>query len=244
MRLARARKRVGLTQRELAKRCGVSQPQLATIELGKRWPTLPQLSRIARVLGVPLQWFLTGRCRPGLEFRDIAIQLQHLGVVDLLLLDDVPIPGAFRPPEEVVAWSVTGDAPDPRIVEAIPAVLAWNRWNDRLLAAYGRAHDRRSAHRLAWLTDVALTIQRTQGFPGGFVDPLRLSKFKGRIKPPAEPDSLGRVALGDELPPVSRRWNITYSAGVSAFYRRAEHLHSLRAGQEFGRGAAGGPWDD
>jgi hypothetical protein len=57
------------------------------------------------------------------------------------------VPGAFRPPEQIVAWAIRGDHPDPRIVEALPAVFAWNRWNEHLLTGCARAdgaNDRRA----------------------------------------------------------------------------------------------------
>ena len=38
---------------------------------------------------------------------------------------DAPVPGAFRRPEEVLNLALTGAAPDPRIVEAIPDRVLW-----------------------------------------------------------------------------------------------------------------------
>jgi transcriptional regulator with XRE-family HTH domain len=213
----------------LARACGLPQSDLSKIESGERYPTLPQLVCLARELGVALQWFFTGRNAPGLELSEVAIELRHLGVVDLFV-PDAQAPGAFRPPEQIVAWAVRGERPDPRIVEALPAVFAWNRWDARLLSAYARAHDPRAAGRLAWLADVALTIHQGQRFPGGIVDPVSLSRFVTRTKPRTRPDDLGRPAVAaEELPPVSRRWHIGYAAGLEGFYSRACHLLSLRA---------------
>ena len=226
--LRRARTRRGLTQKGLAELCGLTQSDISKLESGERWPTPPQLIQLARELGVALQWFLTGDNRPALGLRDVALELRHLGVVDLFV-PDAHVPGAFRPPEEVVAWAVRGDCPDPRIVEAVPVVFAWNAWDRRLLTAFARASDPRAAARLAWLADIALTIHQAQGFPGSFLDPLPLQKFLRRTKPRPKPDDLGRPASGDEaLPPVSRRWNIHYAAGLSRFQDRAAHLWALR----------------
>src|SRR5262245_59766219 len=98
-RLAKARKRQGLTQKELAKQTGVSQPRVSGIENGEMLPTLPQLIRLARTLKIPLQWFLNGRVMSGVDVPELAIQLHWLGVVDLLVPNAV-VPGAFRPIEE------------------------------------------------------------------------------------------------------------------------------------------------
>ncbi|HEV3260859.1 MAG TPA: hypothetical protein VG013_28665 [Gemmataceae bacterium] len=124
--------------------------------------------------------------------------------------------------------------PDPRIVEALPAVFAWNTWNEHLLTAYARASDHRVVSRLAWLADVGLTIHQARRFPGGFLDPLPLFRFLRRTKPRPKPDDLGRPALSDEeLPPVSRRWNIRYAADLERFHDRASHLLSLRTDEVY-----------
>jgi hypothetical protein len=101
-------------------------------------------------------------------------------------------------------------------------------WDVGLLEAYGRRHDERAAHRLAWLADVTCTIDTTEGFPGGVEDFVRLEEYVRRIVPPAMPDSLGYPSSDGRLPPVSKRWNITYAADLATFRRRAEHLRSLR----------------
>ena len=84
---------------------------------------------------------MTGTLRPGNELNALAPELHVLGVVDLLFARGA-VPGAFRAPEATVALALSGNSPDPRIVEAIPAVLAWNPWNAYLLDAYGRSYDR------------------------------------------------------------------------------------------------------
>jgi transcriptional regulator with XRE-family HTH domain len=227
--LADARARCGLTQEQLAERCGLTQAHISRFEQGERWPTLAQLTRLARALGVPLQWFVNGCTRPGNDWRELALELYHLGVVDVLF--DTPLaPGAFRPPEQVLALVLRGDRPNPRLVEALPAVLAWNPWHAGLLEAYGSLYDPRGTHRLAWLADVALTIHQHHGFPGGCADEASLADFLKRIPPPQASDSLGFPAEGGKVPPVSRRWKITYAADLAVFRSRAEHLHTLRSG--------------
>jgi hypothetical protein len=207
------------------------------LEQGKRAPTPAQFARLAEALCVPLQWFLTGTLQPGREWRDIALELFHLGVVDLVL-SEVAVPGAFQPPEQVVALVLSGNAPDPRVVEAIPAVLAWNTWNPLLLGAYARTYDPRALWRLAWLTDVLLTIDRGQGFPGGCVDRYSLSDFLRSVPPPEKEDDLGRPGIDGRLPPVSKRWRVTYPANLASFRERGERLLELKQSQHKGETSA------
>jgi hypothetical protein len=120
------------------------------------------------------------------------------------------------------------DRPQPRIVEALPAVLAWNAWNIRLLYAYARSADSRVLHRVAWLADITLTIDRERGFPGGCPARAKLARIVKTVKPPREHDGLGWHDLEAPLPPVSRRWNVSFPASLADFRKRAEHLWKLR----------------
>jgi transcriptional regulator with XRE-family HTH domain len=234
--LLTARTQQELTQKELATRTRLTQARVSQIEQGLILPTLPQLIRLARTLSLPLQWFLNGSTAPGDEVSDIALELRRLGVVDLLIPGAV-VPGAFRPTEQVIALAVSGNQPEPRIIEAIPAVLAWNPWSSTILRAYGRRSDPRAGIRLAWLADVALTIHRTDGFPGGCPRRRELEAYvrwwSKRSKQPTNEDDLGRSATGDALPPVSKRWKIRYGASLSAFVERAKHLYTLREQRHF-----------
>ncbi|WP_086754418.1 helix-turn-helix domain-containing protein, partial [Streptomyces scabiei] len=45
---------LGLSQAELAERCGMKQPQISRFEAGGTVPTLPMLRRLARALGADL----------------------------------------------------------------------------------------------------------------------------------------------------------------------------------------------
>src|SRR5262249_14538591 len=226
-----ARTRQDLTQKDLAARSGIAQPRISGIEQGTILPTLPQLIRLARALSVPLQWFLNGSVVAGEEVSDIALELQNLGVVDLLVPGAV-VPGAFRPTEQVIALAVSGNQPESRIIEAMPAVLAGNRGAPAVLPAYSYHRDLRAGIRPSLLADVALTIHRNEGFPGGCPQRRQLEAYvRWWSKHPTQParvDDLGRPAEGSDLPPVSKRWKITYDAPLSAFVERARHLQSLR----------------
>jgi transcriptional regulator with XRE-family HTH domain len=221
-----------LTQKELAAQTGIAQSRISAIEQGLLLPTLPQLARLARVLLLPLQWFLTGATTPGTEVADLVFELRALGVGDLIV-SNATIPGAFRATEQVIALAISGDQPEPSIIEALPAVLAWNSWSPPLLRAYARRYDPRAVFRLAWLADVALTIHRTQGFPGGCPSRRTLEEFRrplsARTRPQPQADDLGRPAGAGTLPPAWRRWKITYAAPLTAFIDRAQHLSSQKS---------------
>jgi transcriptional regulator with XRE-family HTH domain len=228
--LAAARRERGLSQAELAARCNLSQAQVSYFEVGQRRPTLDQLIRLARALDVSIQRLIAGTDRPGTDVRDIAIELQHLGLVDLWVADPT-VPGAFRRAEEVIALAVSGHEPDPRIVEAIPAILAWNEINPKLLRAYSLTTRPRTARRLAWLADIALAIDRRGGFPGGCRrEPLE--RFTRMIPTAASRpdawDSLGRPMAKGPTSPLWKRWRISYDADLAGFERRARHLDELR----------------
>ena len=227
--LAVARTKQVLTQNELAKRSRISQPRISRIEKGVFLPTFPQLIRLARALDLPLQWFLNGATTPGEDLADVALELRNLGIVDLLV-PNAQVPGAFRPTEQVIALAASGNQPDPRIVEAIPAVLAWKPWSYTVLRAYCHRNDPRAGPRLAWLADVALTIHRNEGFPGGCPQGRELEWFVRwwKKRPPTHEDDLGRPSSGNDLPPAWKRWKITYDAPLSTFVERAKHLQALR----------------
>jgi transcriptional regulator with XRE-family HTH domain len=226
--LAAARHQKGWTQAELARRARLQRQHIVFFETGKRIPGLRQLLAIAGALDLPLQRFLTGNDRPGQEVRDIAIELRHLGLVDLWVEKPV-VPGAFRAPEEVVALALAGERPEARIVEGLPAVLAWNRWNPLLLRAHARSAGPKIVHRLAWLAEVALTLERLGGFPGGCAGKTTLEAFVRKVPKPAHDgwDDLGSPGREPPSSAVWKRWKISYGADLTAFRERAATLASL-----------------
>jgi transcriptional regulator with XRE-family HTH domain len=227
--LAHSRVEAGLSQAALAARCGLAQQQVSFFEAGLRIPTLPQALQIARTLDIPIQRLLTGSDRPGAEPADLAVELRRLGVVDLRVGDSA-VPGSFRRPEEVINLAIAGEAPDPRIVEAIPATLAWADLDPDLLVGHTKAAG--TTRRLAWLADIALAIDRQSGFPGGCrKGPLERFLRQADLPGASEPwDDLGKPATEPSTSPLWRRWRIAYDADLSQFRQRAEHLQSLRIG--------------
>jgi transcriptional regulator with XRE-family HTH domain len=228
--LKRARLQRVLSQSELAVRSGLAQTQISYFEAGERIPSLDQLLRIARALDASIQKLIDGFDRPGADVRDIVIELRNLGVVDLWV-KDARVPGAFRRAEEITALVVSPEEPDPRVLEAVPAMLAWNELDPALLQAFGIASGLRTCRRLAWLTDVTLAIEKQGGFPGGCSKEL-LTRFTRLITPPEvdrdEWDSLGRPTEPVPSSPIWKRWRISYDASLDEFKERAKQLDELR----------------
>jgi transcriptional regulator with XRE-family HTH domain len=229
--LVKARFWRGLSQQELAEKCGLDKAHISLFETGKRQPRLAQLVRLAQALQVPLQWFLTGSVKPGKALEGIAMELFNLGVVDLWV-GNARVPGAFRPPEQVVALAVRGARPEPRLLWAIPAVFAWNRWNPNLLEGWGR--ESRVLQRIAWLADIAITIHHDRGFPGGCPGEDDLAEFIRRLPLPQTLDDFSEPSPEEPQNPLWKRWKINYagSGNVCTFQERAEELHRLRQEQE------------
>jgi transcriptional regulator with XRE-family HTH domain len=227
--LGRLRHRRGLSQAELAHLCELKRQQIQYFETGSRTPSLDQLLRIARALDTSVQWFLSGSNRPGSTVQNIAIELRSLGLIDLWV-KAAEVPGAFRRAEEVIALAIAGDEPEARIVEGIPALLAWNQWNVSLLRAFARTIGRRTIYRLAWLADVALAIDRRGGFPDGCPGKADLTAFVKRVKiPSTKPwDDLGHPADAPPTSAIWKRWRISYAGELTNFHKRAEELASLR----------------
>jgi hypothetical protein len=188
---------------------------------------------MARALDVSVQRLMSGSDRPGTELRDIAVELRCLGIVDLWVRGTV-VPGGFRRPEEVLALTVAAHEPNPRILEAIPAALAWNEIDPVLLRAYSLTTGSRTARRLAWLADIALAINRKSGFPAGCRTEPLVRFIRSIDLPSAERDvwdDLGHPMKTSPTSPIWKRWRINYAAAPDEFEKRAWHLVELRTPQ-------------
>lgn len=234
--LLAARRQRGLSQAELAERSRLKRQQITFFERGVRTPSVAQLLRMAGALDVSLQWLLHGEQRGGGGIRDTAIELRALGLADLWVKDPV-VPGAFRRPEEAIVLALSEQRPSARIVEAIPAPLAWNRWNDLLLWAFAREKGRAAVYRLAWLAEIALHLEETGGFPGGCPGKDDLVSFLKRAKAPPEGrrDDLGHPAGERNESPIWKRWGIRYAGDLNTFRKRAQELASLTSAEGWRR---------
>jgi hypothetical protein len=183
--------------------------------------------RLAEALHLPLEWFVTGKERPGTALPDIAAELWRLGIVDLIV-PQARVPGTDRPAEEVLALAVGTERPEPRVIEALPAVLAWNRWRPGVLEAFARVTHPKALTRLGWLTEITFLLDRTGGFPGGLVGADELTEFLTKVDRPHEPDDLGQPGGPAPDHRAWKYWRITYAVELSAFRERAEGLRSLR----------------
>ncbi len=225
-----ARMTLGLTQSGLAEAIGVSRYSLLRLEAGEYMPAWDEAVRLAGKLKVPLEWLTTGRIHPsvvGLE--SIAFELHRLGIRDLAV-DATRPPGAFRRTEEILTEAIAGDRPEPRVIEAIPFVLARTSFDRHLvLAMYSNDPSRRGfrLRRLGWLADIALTLSGRDGFPpverpqdleAYSTIVLEVEKWAG-----LRPDSLGHPDEAN-LPPIWRRWNVSYAGRMPDFLRRATEL--------------------
>ncbi len=225
--LERLRKNLGLTQAQVAERCGLRQSDVSRIETGKRSLSFVEATQFAAILNVPLQALLTGEMQAGTRLGDLALELRHLGIADLMVADE-RVPGAFRPAEEVAALAVGVERPEPRVIEALPAVLAWNRWRAELLAAFACVTHPLAITRLAWLAEITLTIDRTEGFPGGLISGDDLIRFLDSVDRPDEPDDLGHPGEGEPPHRVWKYWRIGYAADLTTFRNRAADLEARR----------------
>jgi len=85
--IARARRRAGYTQAQLASRAGTSQPVISAYEHGKRDPTVSTLRRLLAAAGAQLE--LRTASLAATEVDEPAIARDHAaGLVDVLLLGD------------------------------------------------------------------------------------------------------------------------------------------------------------
>jgi transcriptional regulator with XRE-family HTH domain len=235
--LRNARLGAGLSQSQLAKAARVPRHRLIRVEQDNSVLNLAEATQIATVLKMPLQRLATGLWGSGSDLGSIAFELYHLGIRDLEV--SAPrVPGAFRVAEQVVALALRGDQPEPRVIEAIPFVLARKKLQVSLTIAFAARYDQRIRTRLAWLSDITITLAKLSRFPIQIMNPEQLRRFVQRGVRPSHPDSLGHPCE-NKSPPIWERWNITYAGDMSDFMRRIlaveyayrNSIHSLDSGE-------------
>lgn len=94
--LRTARLKAGLTQAEVARRAGMTQPVVAAYEAGRRQPTLPMLQKLLAAADYELDFTLRARDEPALarELRAVLDLADCLPRTYDPEMDDIPI---FRP---------------------------------------------------------------------------------------------------------------------------------------------------
>lgn len=214
-----ARSYAKLTQAALARRTGISRTQIVKMEAGQTIPQLDEAVLLADTLHIPIQQFLSGKTRPAANLKGIAHELYELGIRDLVV-SDAAVPGAFRRPEQVICLALRGDRPEIRILEAMPYVLSRHRLNVKLTLAFADLYDPRVKTRIAWLSDVTLTIARKGTLSVAPDVEQSLERITASVKKPKVPDGLGHPSEGP-LSPVWRRWNITYAGTLKSFAERS-----------------------
>lgn len=63
-RVAEAREAAAMTQEQVARAIGVDRTAISKIESGKRGLSSLELVKIARFLGLPIEWFISARSQP------------------------------------------------------------------------------------------------------------------------------------------------------------------------------------
>lgn len=232
--IRRARTERGFSQDALATGSDLTQTHIYHFETGRRLPSIDQLLTIARVLKLPLQYFLRGEEQLNPSPTDIAFQFKSLGIVDLAI-ESSTAPVAFPPNEAIISQFLADEKPDARILEALPAVLAWNKWSIPLLRAHARTDGGdRILRRLGWLADIVLYVHSDFGFPGGTksireLQALRRGLSKANLVPPsAEWDDLGRPSPSEPTSAIWRRWKINCDLQLLDFMARADRLKGAR----------------
>ena len=76
--LKKARTNCNLTQFELAERIGMTQKQIASIELGQAYPEASTLAKLADMLSVPLSFFFRNGTETEAENRRVMDIMQKL----------------------------------------------------------------------------------------------------------------------------------------------------------------------
>ena len=220
--LRRHRKLAGWSQQQLARALSVDRSLVSRWESGDREPGLWEVVRAARALGVPVSALSVGSAslQGGAEivWREVAAR-----GAPFLAAGSTPL-WALRPVQESVADALLH--PDPRVIEHLPGLLLLEGFPPRAL--WGLCADWGVERRLGWIADIALGLARAAGVdrsPAQSRLLRELLELCSRPGPDAPLDSLGfPAAEPDRLPPVFKRWRITYDGELARFEAAAKEL--------------------
>lgn len=83
-RIKQHRKKLGLSQADMADRCGVSQPTIANWERGGHIPRKDALEKIAHCLGVDSVWLLSGELPAGRSpvYQHLNTPIRHIPIFE------------------------------------------------------------------------------------------------------------------------------------------------------------------
>ncbi len=132
--------------------------------------------------------------------------------------------------------ALSGERPEPRVVEAVPFLLARHKFRASLTAAFAKYHDKRVRTRLAWLSEITTALSRSSAMPLSVESETSLKSLIAQGVKGTDPDSLGHPATG-KLSPIWHRWNITYAGTIDDFLRRTIEVYTAyQAAQTLSRG--------
>jgi SOS-response transcriptional repressor LexA len=129
-RLKQARLDIGLSQKELGKLFGVSDVTIGEIERGISNISIPDLERLAHILGKPLDWFLTDEMKlperpPEAALSELEVSIKaYIPVVDevsagpgIIPIDYIAITRSKPAPDSLIALRTKGLSMEPVINE-------------------------------------------------------------------------------------------------------------------------------
>lgn len=221
-RLRRHRKLAGWNQEGLARALSVDRSLISRWESGSRKPGLWEVVRAARALGVPVSALVVGS--EGLVGgTDVVWQEIAARGAPFLATGTSPL-WALRAVQESVADALLH--PEPRVIDYLPGLLLIEDFPPRAL--WGLCADWGVERRLGWIADLALGLTREGGIPRHPPRTralLHLLELCSRPDPDEEPDSLGFPATEPGgLPPVFKRWRISYDGELERFGVAAKEL--------------------